>query len=57
MTDEEVKILLLEWASAKGGMFTQEELDSLVAVLEEHFINPETATLEGVRKVIGLKAE
>lgn len=55
MTNEEAETLLLEWASAKGGRFTQEELDSLVAVLEEHFIRPETATLEKAREVIGLK--
>lgn len=54
MTDEEAKNLLCEWASAKGGTFTQEELDSLVAVLEEHFLNPETATLERAREVVGL---
>ena len=46
MTDEEVAQLLLEWATAKGGYFTDEELDSLTAVLEEHLPNPETATLE-----------
>ena len=53
MTDEEVKALLLEWATAKGGQFTDEELDSLIAVLE-HFASPETATLEKAREVIGL---
>lgn len=55
MTEEEVKVLLLEWATAKGGSFTDEELNSLTAVLEEHFLNPETATLERAREVIGLK--
>ena len=45
MTDEEVAQLILEWAIAKGGFFTDEELDSLTAVLEEHFPDPETATL------------
>jgi len=54
MTDEEAKALLLEWATAKGGSFTDEELSSLVAVLEEHFLSPETATIEQARKVIGL---
>ena len=57
MTDEEVAQLILEWASAKGGFFTDEELDSLTAVLEEHFISPETATLEEARRVIGLTTE
>jgi hypothetical protein len=45
MTDDEVAQLILEWATAKGGYFTDEELDSLIAVLEEHFESPETATL------------
>ena len=57
MTEEEVEQLILEWASAKGGFFTDEELDSLTAVLEEHFISPETATLEEARRVIGLTTE
>ena len=54
MTDEEAKQLLLEWTQAKGGSFTDEELNSLIAVLEEHFVSPETATLEKAREVIGL---
>ena len=33
-TDDEIAQLLLEWATAKGGFFTDEELDSLTAVLE-----------------------
>jgi hypothetical protein len=45
MTDDEVAQLILEWAVAKGGFFTDEELDSLMAVLEEHFDSRETATL------------
>ena len=57
MTDEEVKTLLVEWAIAKGGFFTYEELDSLTAVLEEHLPNPETATLEQARQVLGLTTE
>ena len=54
MTDEEVRELLLEWANAKGGSFTEEELESLTAVLEEHFDSPQTATIEEARQVIGL---
>lgn len=54
MTDEELEDLLLEWAIAKGGSFTEEELKSLIAVLEEHFLSPETATLEKAREVLGL---
>jgi hypothetical protein len=54
VSDEEIKQLLLEWADAKGGTFTEEELESLTAVLEEHFDSPRTATFEEVRRVIGL---
>jgi len=57
MTDEEVAQLILEWATAKGGFFTGEELDSLTAVLEEHFDSPETATLQDARQVLGLTTE
>ena len=54
MTDEEVKELLMEWAAAKGGSFTEDDLASLIAVLEERFLSPETATLEQAREAIGL---
>ena len=54
MTYEEVEVLLLEWAAAKGGRFTEEDLASLIAVLEERFLSPETATLEQAREAIGL---
>ena len=57
MTDDEVAQLLLEWATAKGGSFTDEELDSLTVVLEEHFESPETATLWEARRVLGLATE
>jgi hypothetical protein len=57
MTDEEVKQLLVEWATAKGGFFTDEELDSVTAVLEEHLPDPETATLQQARRVLGLTTE
>jgi len=57
MTDEEVAQLILEWATAKGGYFTDEELDGLTAVLEEHFDSPQTATLEEARQVLGLTTE
>ena len=57
MTDEEVKQLLVEWATARGGFFTDEELDSLTAVLEEHLPDPETATLEQARQVLGLATD
>ena len=57
MTDEEVAQLIKEWAIAKGGLFTDEELDSLTAVLEEHLPDPETATLEEARQVLGLTTE
>lgn len=57
MTNEEMKQLLVEWAVAKGGYFTYDELDSLTAVLEEHFDSPETATLEEARRVVGLTTE
>ena len=57
MTDEEVKQLLVEWATTRGGFFTDEELDSLTAVLEEHFISPDIATLQEARKVLGLTTE
>jgi len=57
MTDDEIAQLLLEWATAKGGFFTDEELDSLTAVLEEHFLSPETATLEEAKQVLGLTTE
>jgi hypothetical protein len=42
---------------AEGGFFTDEELDSLIAVLEEHFLDPETATLEEAKQVLGLTTE
>ena len=54
MTLEETKDLLLEWAEAKGGTFTEEEFSSMIAVLEERFLSPETATLEQAREAIGL---
>lgn len=54
MSDEEIKQLLIEWANAKGGAFTEEELESLTALLEEHFESPQTATIEEARLVIGL---
>jgi hypothetical protein len=54
VSDEEIKQLLLEWADAKGGIFSEEELESLTAVLEEHFDSPLTATIEEARRVIGL---
>jgi len=54
MTDEEIRQLLLEWANAKGGSFTEDELESLTAILEEHFDTPQTATIEEARRVIGL---
>jgi len=54
VSDEEIKQLLLEWANAKGGTFTEEELESLTAILEEHFDSPQTATIEEARRVIGL---
>jgi hypothetical protein len=54
VTDDEIAQLLLEWATAKGGFFTCEELDSLTAVLEEHFDSPETATLEEAKQVLVL---
>jgi hypothetical protein len=57
MTDDEIAQLLLEWATAKGGFFTDEELDSLTAALEEHFLSPETATLEEAKDVLGLSTE
>ncbi len=54
MTLEETKELLKEWAAARGGTFTQEDLDNLTAVLEERFLSPETTTLEQARQAIGL---
>jgi hypothetical protein len=57
MTDDEIAQLILEWATAKGGYLADEELDSLTAVLEEHFDSPETATLEEARRVLGLTTE
>jgi hypothetical protein len=57
MTDDEVAELILEWATAKGGFFTDEDIDSLIAVLEEHFESPKTATLEEARRVAGLTTE
>ena len=48
------KQLLLEWVCARGGSFTEEELDSLIAVLEEHFLSPGTTTLDEARQAIGL---
>jgi len=57
MTDAEVAQLLREWAVAKGGFFTDEELQSLIAVLEEHLPDPETATLEEARQILGLTSE
>ena len=54
MTLDETKDLLLEWAEAKGGTFTEEEFSSMIAVLEERFLGPETTTLEQAREAIGL---
>jgi hypothetical protein len=57
MTDDEIAQLILEWATAKGGYFADDELDSLRAVLEEHFLSPETTTLEEAKQVLGLTTE
>ena len=54
LTLEETKDLLLEWAEAKGGTFTEEEFTSMIAVLEERFLSPETTTLQQAREAIGL---
>jgi hypothetical protein len=55
MTEEEVGQLILEWAKARGGVFTDEELDSLIALLEEHFPGgPQRTTLEEAKRVLGL---
>ena len=54
MTLEETKELLLEWAEAKGGRFTEEEFTSMIAVLEERFLSPEATTLQQAREAIGL---
>ena len=53
MTDEELAQLIRAWAIAKGGIITDDDLDSLAAMLGEHFISPETATLEEARRVLG----
>ena len=57
MTDDEVAQLILEWATAKGGYLADDELDSLTAVLQEHFLSPEMATLEEAKEVLGLTTE
>jgi hypothetical protein len=57
MTNKEVVNLTKEWAIAKGGFFTDEELDSLTAVLAKHFMGPETATLEEAGRILGLTTE
>ena len=54
MTDEELAQLIREWAAARGGIVTDDDFDSLAAVLGEHFLSPETATLEEARRVLGL---
>lgn len=54
MTDEELAQLIREWAVAKGGIVTDDDFDSLAAVLAEHFLSPETATLEQARQVLRL---
>ena len=54
MTDKELAQLIIEWAVAKGGIVTDDDFDSLAAVLGEHCPNPETATLEQARQVLGL---
>lgn len=54
MTDEELAQLIREWASARGGIVTDDDFDSLAAILGEHFLSPETATLGEARKVLGL---
>jgi len=55
VTDEELAQLIIEWAAARGGTVTDDDLDSLVAVLGEHFISPEAATLEEARRVLNLE--
>lgn len=54
MTDKEVEQMLIEWACARGGVVTDEDFESLYAVLEEHFPDVEKATLEEARQVLGL---
>ena len=54
MTDEEPAQLIREWAVARGGIVTDDDFDNLAAVLGEHFLSPDDATLEEARGVLGL---
>ena len=54
MTDADVAELIRQFAKAKGGTVTEQELDCMTAILEEHWLTPEEATLEEALKVLGL---
>lgn len=54
MTDEQMKLLLVKWMKARGGTATDDDLDALAAVLEEHLPDPDEATLEDALRVLGL---
>ena len=54
MTNDEIELLLLEWAKARGGYITEQNIESITARLEEHFLDPDTTTLEQARRVLGL---
>ena len=54
MTDKELIRLIREWVIAKAGVVTDDDFDSLIALLGEHFLTPETATLEEARGLLEL---
>lgn len=54
MTNEELEELLREWAAAKGGTVTYDDLEALAAVLGEHFPNPEETTFDEARQLLRL---
>ena len=54
MSDDEVAQLLLEWMARRGGVATEDDFEDIIAILEEHFEGPHTASLKEARRVLGL---
>ena len=52
VTEDELRQLIMDWAIAKGGVVTDDDFDSVVALLEEHHLGPEMANLEKARKAL-----
>jgi len=54
VTDEEMKELIVLWMRTRGGVATDEEFDSLAAVLSERCPAPDRCTLAEAKEALGL---